>query len=67
VPGIYESMNLIVVHKNSPDDGGESLLRFALDCELVAGVILDGLGGRSLCGRERASILRSSPVSFSTD
>jgi lipopolysaccharide/colanic/teichoic acid biosynthesis glycosyltransferase len=53
-------MNLIVVHKNSPDDGGESLLRFALDCELVAGVILDGLGGRSLCGRERASILRSS-------
>lgn len=54
-------MNLIVVHKNSPDDGGgESLLRFALDCELVAGVILDGLGGRLLCSRGRASVLRSS-------
>ena len=36
-------MNMIVIHRNSADKNGESLLRFALADEPVAGVILDGL------------------------
>jgi len=36
-------MNMIVIHRNSADKSGESLLRFALADEPLAGVILDGL------------------------
>jgi len=36
-------MNMIFIHRNSAENNGESLLRFALTGEPVAGVILDGL------------------------
>jgi lipopolysaccharide/colanic/teichoic acid biosynthesis glycosyltransferase len=36
-------MNLILLHRNSADSSGESLLHFALTSEPVAGVVLDGL------------------------
>ncbi|UCC98566.1 MAG: sugar transferase [Phycisphaerales bacterium] len=36
-------MNLIVIHKNSSDGGGEGLLPFALASEPLARVVLDGL------------------------
>jgi len=34
---------MILIHRNSADSSGESLLRFALTSEPVAGVVLDGL------------------------
>ena len=37
------SMNMILIHRNSADSSGESLLRFALASEPVAGVVFDGL------------------------
>jgi|GEM_PF-254580 len=40
---LNQSMNMIVIHRNSKDRNGESLLRFALSNEPVAGVVLDGL------------------------
>jgi len=36
-------MNMILIPRNSADSNGESLLRFALTNEPVAGVVLDGL------------------------
>ena len=38
-----QSINMILIHRNSADSSGESLLRFALTSEPVAGVVLDGL------------------------
>ena len=52
-------MNLILIHKNSTGGSKESLLRFALAGEPVAGVVLDGLN-RGLHWGKRISILRSS-------
>jgi lipopolysaccharide/colanic/teichoic acid biosynthesis glycosyltransferase len=40
---INQSMNLILIHRNSADNNGESMLRFALTNEPLAGVVLDGL------------------------
>jgi lipopolysaccharide/colanic/teichoic acid biosynthesis glycosyltransferase len=40
---LKQSMNMILIHRNSADGSGESLLRFALTNEPVAGVVLDGL------------------------
>jgi len=40
---LNQSMNLVLIHRNSADDNGESMLRFALTNEPVAGVFLDGL------------------------
>jgi len=34
---------MIVIHRNSADSNGESLLRFALTSEPVAGIVFDGL------------------------
>jgi len=53
-------MNLIVIHKNSTDSGSESLLRFALESEPVADVILDGLSRCLSFESRRGSILRFS-------
>jgi lipopolysaccharide/colanic/teichoic acid biosynthesis glycosyltransferase len=36
-------MKMIIIHRDSPDSSGESMLRFALANEPVAGVVLDGL------------------------
>ena len=36
-------MNMILLHRDSADSNGESLLRFALTSEPVAGVVIDGL------------------------
>jgi lipopolysaccharide/colanic/teichoic acid biosynthesis glycosyltransferase len=52
-------MNLILIHKNSADNGSESLLRYALASEPIGGVILDGLS-RCLRWDKRISIFRSS-------
>jgi len=52
------SMNMILIHKDSSDGSGESLLRSALASEPVSGVILDGLCRRSKSGIERDSIYR---------
>jgi len=52
------SMNMILIHRDSADGSGESLLRFALANEPVAGVILDGLCRRSNRDIERDSIYR---------
>ncbi|MHC4557466.1 MAG: sugar transferase, partial [Planctomycetota bacterium] len=56
---LYLSMNLILIHKNSADNGSESLLRYALASEPIGGVILDGLS-RCLRWDKRISIFRSS-------
>lgn len=40
---LNQSMNMILIHRNSSDSSGESLLRFALASEPVAGVVFDGL------------------------
>jgi lipopolysaccharide/colanic/teichoic acid biosynthesis glycosyltransferase len=53
-------MNLILIHKSSTDSSSESLLRFALASEPVAGVILEGLSRCLHCDSERVSILRFS-------
>jgi lipopolysaccharide/colanic/teichoic acid biosynthesis glycosyltransferase len=52
-------MNLIFIHKNSTDNGSESLLRYALASEPVGDFILDGLS-RCLRWNKRISIFRSS-------
>jgi lipopolysaccharide/colanic/teichoic acid biosynthesis glycosyltransferase len=39
----HQFMNMIIIHRNSADNSGESMLRFALTSEPVAGVVLDGL------------------------
>ncbi len=39
----YLSMNLIVIHRDSPDGSGDGLLRFALGNDLVAGLVFAGL------------------------
>ncbi|MGB2863355.1 MAG: sugar transferase [Sedimentisphaerales bacterium] len=49
---------MILIHRNSADSSGESLLRFALTSEPVAGVVLDGLCRYGDMSRD--SILRSS-------
>ncbi|MHC4437104.1 MAG: sugar transferase [Planctomycetota bacterium] len=51
-----QTMNMILLHRNSADSNGESLLRFSLASEPVAGVILDGLCKHG--GISRDSILR---------
>jgi lipopolysaccharide/colanic/teichoic acid biosynthesis glycosyltransferase len=51
-------MNMILIHRNSADISGESLLRFALTSEPVAGVVLDGLG--RFGDMRRDSVLRLS-------
>ena len=51
-------MNIIVIHRNSADSDGESLLRFALTSEPVAGIVFDGLCRHS--GIKGDSILGSS-------
>jgi lipopolysaccharide/colanic/teichoic acid biosynthesis glycosyltransferase len=40
---LKQSMNVILIHRNSADDSGEGMLRFALTHEPVAGVVLNGL------------------------
>ncbi|TSA53190.1 MAG: hypothetical protein D4R45_05950 [Planctomycetaceae bacterium] len=40
---LNQSMNMILIPRNSTDSSGESLLRFALTSEPVAGIVLDGL------------------------
>ena len=49
-------MNMILIHRNSADVSGESLLRFALTSEPVAGFVLDGLCRYE--DMERDSVLR---------
>jgi lipopolysaccharide/colanic/teichoic acid biosynthesis glycosyltransferase len=39
----HQFMNMIIIPRNSADNNGESLLRFALTNEPFAGVVLDGL------------------------
>ena len=51
-------MNMILIHRNFADNSGESLLRFALTSEPVAGVVLNGLYGYRDIRRD--SILRLS-------
>ena len=60
------SMNMILLHRDSADGSGESLLRFALANEPVAGVILDGLCRRSNRDIEKGSIYRF-PAKYGTD
>jgi len=60
------SMNMILIHKDSADGGGESLLRSALASEPVSDVILDGLCRRSNRDIERDSIYRFS-AKYGTD
>jgi lipopolysaccharide/colanic/teichoic acid biosynthesis glycosyltransferase len=40
---LKQSMNMVLMHRNSADGSGESMLCFALTNEPVAGVVLDGL------------------------
>lgn len=40
---LKQSMNMILLHRNSADGSDEGMLRFALTNEPVAGVVLDGL------------------------
>lgn len=47
-------MNLICIHKNATKDGHQSLLRFALVGEPVAGVVLNGLS-RCLYSQDKRS------------
>jgi lipopolysaccharide/colanic/teichoic acid biosynthesis glycosyltransferase len=42
---LKQSMKMIIIHRNSPHNSGEGMLRFALANEPVAGVVLDGLDG----------------------
>jgi len=51
---------MILLHNDSSNGSGESLLRSALASEPVSGVILDGLCRRSNSGIERDSIYRFS-------
>lgn len=51
-------MNMILIHRNSAEGSDESLLRFALTNEPVAGVVLDGL--RSFGDKSRNSVSRFS-------
>ena len=51
-----QTMNIILLHRNPADSNGESLLRFALASEPVAGVVFDGLCMHF--GISRDSILR---------
>jgi lipopolysaccharide/colanic/teichoic acid biosynthesis glycosyltransferase len=55
---LNQSMNMIIIHRNSTDNSGESLLRFALSSEPVAGVVLDGLCRSGDMGK--GSVLRLS-------
>ena len=61
---LNQSMNMILIHRNSADSSGESLLRFALTSEPVAGVVLDGLCRYG--DMRRCSILRL-PAKLSLD
>ena len=40
---ISQSMNVILINRNSAESNGESLLRFALTSEPVAGIVFNGL------------------------
>jgi lipopolysaccharide/colanic/teichoic acid biosynthesis glycosyltransferase len=60
-------MNMIIIHRNSADSNGESLLRFALSGEPVAGVVLDGLckhGGIKVDSVLRLSAKRNTGKTF---
>ena len=59
-------MNMILIHRDSAEGGGESLLRSALASEPVSGVILDGLCRRSNRDIERDSIYRF-PAKYGAD
>ena len=59
-------MNMILIHRDSAEGGGESLFRSALASEPVSGVILDGLCRRSNRDIERDSIYRF-PAKYGAD
>lgn len=64
---LKQSMNLILIHRNTADSSGESLLRFALTNGPVAGVVLDGLcrfGEVSGDSVERLSVKRNLDKTF---